>query len=84
MMLIEFSQPSWLAGSNPEPSRCELTVITAEENDKVLSHFIKKGGIMRTILHFIELICHVVGGSDRSLYEVLDYNGNKLHSGAKV
>ncbi len=33
---------------------------------------------MWTILHFTELICHVVGGSDRSLYEVLDYNGNKL------
>lgn len=39
---------------------------------------------MWTILHFTALICHVVGDSDRSLYEVLDYNGNKLHSGAKV
>lgn len=39
---------------------------------------------MWTILHFTKLICHVVGGSDRSLYEVLDYNGNKLHRGGKV
>lgn len=53
------------------------------KNVKVLSHFMK-GDIMWTILHFTELICHLVGGSDRSLYEVLDYIGNKLHSGAKV
>ena len=38
---------------------------------------------MWTILRCTELICHVVGGSDRSLYEVPDYNGNKLHSGAE-
>lgn len=43
-----------------------------------------KGGIMWSILHFPGLIRHVVGGSDRSLYEVLDYNGNKLRCGAKV
>lgn len=39
---------------------------------------------MVTILHSTELICHVVGGSDSSLFEVLDYAGNKLHSGAEV
>lgn len=39
---------------------------------------------MVTILHFTELICHVVGGTDSSLYELLDYTGNKLHSGAEV
>lgn len=55
----------------------------SEKNDKVLSLFMK-GGIMWSILHFPGLICHVVGGSDRSLYEVLDYNGNKLRCGAKV
>lgn len=56
---------------------------TRLKNDKVLSLFMK-GGIMWSILHFPGLICHVVGGSDRSLYEVLDYNGNKLRCGAKV
>lgn len=40
--------------------------------------------IMWTILRFPELICHVVGGCDESLYELLDGPGNKLHSGAKV
>lgn len=39
---------------------------------------------MWTILYFTELICHVVGDSDRSPYVVLDYTGNKLHGGAKV
>lgn len=39
---------------------------------------------MWSILHSPELICHVEGGSDRSVNELLDYAGNKLHSGAKV
>lgn len=55
----------------------------SEKNDKVLSLFMK-GGIMWSVLHFPGLICHVVGGSDRFLYEVLDYNGNKLRCGAKA
>lgn len=35
-------------------------------------------GIMWMVLHFTELICHVVGGTDRSLYEAPDCDGNSF------